>query len=727
MTFLAPFALFGMLLLALPIVVHLFKPRKMRQMPFSSLRWLKETHQRMSRRVQWHQWPLFLLRAGCLFLLVAALAKPLLGTWGEALPVDRFIIIDNSRSMGMRLPEDSSPLRRATELAGRYALTARSGDRTAVIIAGSPPRLLLAPNADPSTAVAEIEAIKPSQADTNLTSTLPLIRSLLSGHGERDAELVFLTDNLQNRWKQKDVTAFLRELPNPVRVRVIETGARFAQNAWIANARLLQFGADEDRWLRVEVGCVGDAQPARSVRLVGITGIQHDEQRLTLKPGMLARVDFRIPASLKLQGQVAELRLEPADALPSDDVFFLNLDNAGSLRVLLVEPELPGSDGRRVGLFLETAMKVLTASKNQALDVATRTSATVTAGDLQKADVILLAGVPELSDAALDGLQARVRAGAGLALFLGPRLDTRFYNQKLYRPHQPGEGLLPLPLKLEGQAFAVEGKPGALTNVSWTHPLLGSLRDPVLSDFPQARFRRYGNLVGVLANSDTVLARFDDETPAIVERPLGAGRVLLFNTSANDEWSDLPRLKSFLPLVDRMLTHLSAGGGKRSFMVGDSVTLPLAEHDAKSEVTVVSPSGVKLSPRLLVQRGPTLLHLDAVAEAGVYRIEGVGKKGFVFTVNAARTDSPLSPMDRSTLEAWWSPAPVDITSAETARERIEPSSGGWPIWPTLIVLAGLLLIAETIYVHRLCPRADPKAAAGIVARRGVIEPVGGKA
>src|SRR5205823_3925901 len=92
MTFLAPLALFGVLLLILPIVVHLFKPRKMKQTPFSSLRWLKQTHQRLSRRIQWHQWLLFLLRAGCIVLLVLALAKPLIGFWG-ARPVDRFVIV----------------------------------------------------------------------------------------------------------------------------------------------------------------------------------------------------------------------------------------------------------------------------------------------------------------------------------------------------------------------------------------------------------------------------------------------------------------------------------------------------------------------------------------------------------------------------------------------------------------------------------------------------------
>src|SRR4051812_9966085 len=110
MTFLAPAALFGLSLLALPVLVHLFRPRKMRQTPFSSLRWLRETQQRLSRRVQWHQWPLFLLRAGAVLLLVLALARPLLGLRGSDRPVDRLIILDLGGGMAYRPAGQPSPL-----------------------------------------------------------------------------------------------------------------------------------------------------------------------------------------------------------------------------------------------------------------------------------------------------------------------------------------------------------------------------------------------------------------------------------------------------------------------------------------------------------------------------------------------------------------------------------------------------------------------------------------
>jgi hypothetical protein len=621
------------------------------------------------------------------------------------------------------MPDLPMPMERAVDLAAKLTESALPGDRTALVLAGAPPRLLAPLSADTSLQTTHLKTTKASLADTNLSASLPLVRSLLA-QGENDVELVFLTENLKTHWQQKDVQTFLKDLPRSAQVKVVEVGAGSPTNAWISQARLYQFGPDDDRWLRVEAGCVGQAHE-RSVRLSGVAGVADDVQAITLKPGQIARASFKIPAGVPLQGQVAQLRLEPSDALPSDDEIFLNLDTAWALRVLLVEPEELSADERSVGIFLKTGMQALSSTNKQTLEISRRTAVALTPAEVRKADVVLLAGVPELNDVALESLETRVRGGAGLAIFLGPQLKPAFYNQKLHRPQQPTEGLLPLALKTGADGPFTEGKSGMLTNLRWTHPLFASLHDPVLSDLTQARFRTYGSLDGTLGKNDTVLAQYDDAMPAIIERPLGAGRVLFFNTTANDAWSDLPRRKSFLPLLDHMLSYLSAGGLRRSFTVGDTATVPLPDVQPGSDVIVRTPTGARLTPRLLTLRGQTLLHLEALTEAGAYRVEAGGKNS-ALVVNAGRGDSPLSPMDASTLESWWAPVPIEILSADAFGQRLDQQAHHWPLWPMLVVLAGLLLIAETIYVHRLCPRANPKAVDAVVPQRGVLRPVGEK-
>src|SRR5262249_5956662 len=109
LSLLAPWALAGSALLAIPILVHLFKPRRVRQTPFSSLRWLRLTPQKLSRRIQWHQVLLFLLRAAFLILLVLALARPLWNP-GTAPYRERFIVVDVGHGMNYRVSGQPPPI-----------------------------------------------------------------------------------------------------------------------------------------------------------------------------------------------------------------------------------------------------------------------------------------------------------------------------------------------------------------------------------------------------------------------------------------------------------------------------------------------------------------------------------------------------------------------------------------------------------------------------------------
>src|SRR5437764_1310806 len=117
-TLLAPFALVASALLAIPVIIHLLKPKRVRTMPFSSLRWLRASQHKLSRRIQWHQVLLFLLRAAFLIALVLALAKPIFSTSGRREFTERFIILDVSRSMNYEETGKDTPFVRGRKIAG---------------------------------------------------------------------------------------------------------------------------------------------------------------------------------------------------------------------------------------------------------------------------------------------------------------------------------------------------------------------------------------------------------------------------------------------------------------------------------------------------------------------------------------------------------------------------------------------------------------------------------
>lgn len=719
MNFLAPYALWGLALLSIPIIVHLFRPRKVRQTPFSSLRWLHLTQQRLSRRIKWHQVLLFLLRAAFITLLVLALARPMLTPAGAGQVTERFIVLDVSRSMSYRVGDKPSPLERGKQLAADLVASLQPGDRCALFITGSSTHVLWPLVKDAESRLPVLHTVRASATDTDLDSALPLVGSMLGQcRPGADVEVFVITDNQQQSWNQGGIAAFTKELPATVKVRVVDVGITSPQNAWIADARVLPGAVEGRRLIRVQVACVGDTEQERTLRLGGLTGLTEQTRTLELEPGRPARVDFELPAEYDLRGKIAHLNLEPEDGLPSDDHFYLNVDSQAGLNVLVIEGDATPVESLRPGFHLRTALEALATASSQALHVTGKTSANVTPKEIAAADVILLADVPDLSDTNLNALKERVQAGAGLAIFLGPNVKPAFYNGRLHMPLAPAEGLLAAPLeKID------TGDPEPLIDVRWSHPLLAGMFDPLLGDLATARFRSFYRFERPVSKTDTVLGWIDQDTPAMVERRVGAGTVLLFNTTANDDWTDLPRRKSFVPLVDRMLSYLSGAGVRRTFEVGEVVTLALPGLTSNEKVTVLSPSGRRLTPTMQRVGERMLLRLDAVTEPGIYQVER-SKDSTAFVVQVGKADSVLTPIDEVTLTRWWEPADFAVVSGDSLSGDATIARRRVALWPWLVALAGLMFLAEMFFVHWLCPRVNPSVAASVIHQRGILAPVG---
>jgi hypothetical protein len=720
-SFLTPAALVCGLLLAIPVVVHLFKPRRIRQTPFSSLRWLQLSPQKLSRRIQWHQVLLFVLRLAFLALLVLALARPLLAPVGEGKPVDRFVVVDVSRSMTYRAgPDQPSPVERARQLAADLVRSQQPGDRTALLLTGTQTRILCPLSHDAATHLPQVEKVEAGLTDTDLSSALTVIRPQLGqGGGDRDVEICFLTDNHQQSWRQAEIARFLNDLAPGVRVRLIDVGVAAATNGWIGKARLLETGTPPRRTIRVEAACVGEQMQQRVMRLTGLNGLPDKTHDVTLVAGKTTVVDFELPPQFDLRGQVAKLQLDPGDGLPSDDTYWLNLDAQSALRVLVVEGPTTAIEALQPAFPLRAALEVLKEDGKEALVLTRKTSAEVQPADFDHADVVFLADVPELEDAGLTALEGRVRGGAGLVLYVGPASKPSFVNEKLHRTLQPAEGLLPAPV--QGKPARPEGgrdPQAALTNIAWTHPLLSGLSDPIIGDFARTHYRSFHRFAALPASA-VVLARIDEETPALIEWAVGAGKVLVVNGGPNEGWCDPSQCQDLVPLLDRTLTFLSRGGSRRTFTVGEVVTLPLSAWQPGQPVSVVAPSEARLTPEVRgLGNGRALLRLDAVSEAGVYRVEpSGGAAGFVFVVEPGYQDSVLLPMDVSALEKWWEPAALEVIQGDELGRRLKAGGGRVGLWPLLLLLAGGVLLAEMFLVHWLCPKANPALAQRLVGRR----------
>src|SRR3954453_11542904 len=102
MLFLAPLTLVGLLLVALPVVIHLLARRRARRLDFPSLQFLRETPSFKLRPRRIREPLLLAVRAAAIVLLVFGLSRPFITSHTQTRSTIHFILIDASLSMKTR-------------------------------------------------------------------------------------------------------------------------------------------------------------------------------------------------------------------------------------------------------------------------------------------------------------------------------------------------------------------------------------------------------------------------------------------------------------------------------------------------------------------------------------------------------------------------------------------------------------------------------------------------
>lgn len=107
LTLLHPLLAWGLLAVAIPVIIHLLLRQKPRPLPWAAMRWLLAAHREASRKWKLTNWLLLFLRCLAVALLALAVARPALpGLGGGAHLV---VVIDRSASMGAR-GDEAGPL-----------------------------------------------------------------------------------------------------------------------------------------------------------------------------------------------------------------------------------------------------------------------------------------------------------------------------------------------------------------------------------------------------------------------------------------------------------------------------------------------------------------------------------------------------------------------------------------------------------------------------------------
>ena len=554
MSFLFPAFLFGCLAAAVPVVLHLLRRERLPRVRFSDIRFLLAARVEQTRRRRLRELVLLALRVAALLLLAFAFARPYLS---DAVSPDRpatVVLVDTSFSLsGPGQPERvrAQALEAIASVPDTHLVGVVRFDDTARVITDL--------TGSRAAARAAVETLSPGVHGTRYRVGLAAASALI---GARDGRIVVVTDRQASGWDQgagaisPQIDVEIRDVAPPAgNLAVVGIEPERAATS----AVLFQAGASAGE-TRVSLAVDGD--PVSEIQVT---------------PGG-GRTTVRFPVVLPAAG-VATVSVVDPIGYAADDRRYRLLNPLEPAPVVLVTSDPRARDAV---FYLERALAP--AKEGGAFSVDTIAAATLVARSqlLEQARAVVLVGAQGLGGRGRDRLAAFVRGGGGLLLVAGPTLDPVLVTDLFSVTGGPRLGL---------GTTVTHDAPVTLAPTALRHPIIRSF-GRLVGNLGRVRFTRTLAIREADADADaeadaaagTVIVRFDDGSPALVEHVVEAGRVLVFASDLGNVWNDFPRRPTFVPFLHETIGYLTTHRAEpREFVIGDA---PAGAPDELGEVTL---------------------------------------------------------------------------------------------------------------------------------------------
>ena len=639
--------LLAVLGVAIPLIINFTFRARPRVVELGSIRFLREILERSRNRKRVMRWLLLTLRMACILLLAILFARPY---FSQRAPSGehqfRAVLIDNSASMGLQ--QDGREQFDAARAAARQLLN-ELGAEAQIEVAFFNDRV------EPVTeSVREsrsgiggrrklheaIESGELSYAVTDYAAALRWAGDMCTQSAAVAKHVHMFTDLQRSGLEWSESTA----VPRDVVFHIHDVGQIAANNIAVCSATPSRLVVRPGEAVVVESAIQNDGPFTLNdvpvvLELRYVNRPVRVEQRVTLASGAIENVRFESPP-LPVGLWRGTVSVEAIDDLAVDNVRHLAVMSAPPWRVLLVDGDPHASPFLSETYFVDLALRL--ARPDEHLQASPYATETIVAAvdpwpNLAAYSVVVLANVPELAHVDIVRLTQFVRDGGGLIVFAGDKLSPERYEALAEA------GLVPGAI---GENRLAGDLPLRITNWDQKHSIFMPFEDPQHGDLQSLTFRCCTPIEP--AKMSSVVARFNDMTPALVEQPLGKGRVIWFGSACDLAWSDWPRSSLFVPLVHRML------GGLTGLNEGGPVRMAVARGGGERDAGVQKPGVVQLNSHwLVVNIDPRESEIARCTEADFTNRFGIDIERDDSNSAAIRTSSGLTKYEFRQIEFWY--------------------------------------------------------------------------
>lgn len=257
-----------------------------------------------------------------------------------------------------------------------------------------------------------------------------------------------------------------------------------------------------------------------------------------------------------------------------DDHRYLALDVKQSIEVLIIDGEPESAPKYSCADYL----KLMLAGQHNITGPVTPDM--FTGEGLDKIDVVALCNVQALTQDKVAKLEEFVRRGGGLFVTLGGKVDRGSYNELLYKENM---GLLPAELSSVG-GMSPEIQPRVPLNIR-SYNGAHAMFDWCTGVFTRAPysliFYQYYRLEKV--DLERVLADLTDpaNSPLLVEKKFGEGKVVLYTGTIDEEWSydKLAGTPAFAAMIWELFPYLASRPlSAKNLAIGEPIQLAMRAY-----------------------------------------------------------------------------------------------------------------------------------------------------
>ncbi|MGA7234755.1 MAG: BatA domain-containing protein [Bryobacteraceae bacterium] len=658
----APWFLGALAGLALPVYLHLLRRQTTKPKAVSSVMFYESRTQSSTRHRRLRYYLLLALRLLVLLFLILAFANPFIDRNAAALAANRLVllVVDNSFSMraGTRLEDAKNE--------AMSVLSGKGAARAQVAAFGSQLRYMTQPIEDQGALRAAVQAIQPGDGHGNFGELSRAVRTLA------DAVHTPIELHLFSDMQRGSSPASFSDLTLPANVKLVTHAVvTKAQPDWTVESVDApgQVWGKDAKPVHVQAVVAGFGTPAaqRSVSLV-VNGKTTATKTVAVPANGRATVEF--PALEAPYGfNRCEVKIDSADAFSGDDLRRFAIERSDPEKALLIhnygDSHSPLYVGAALSAAAQSAFVLESISVNEAADRKPSNYAFIVLSDLSS--------LPQLLE---NSLTEYVRSGGSLLIAAGTStggrsqipifgahvIEARDYNRGPDRYMAVGSS---------DSSFPAVAKADGWQGVKFFYAL------------------------DVDAGTSRVIVRLGDQTPLLLEKRIGEGRVLLLTSGLDDLTNDFPLHPAFVPFIEQTARYLAGSerqGGART------VDAYLELRNAKERgqgVEVTDPEG----KRPLTLGEAASAQSFQLTEAGYYQLRLADGRQDLVGVNADPKESNLDVIPEDVVALWQgngSGAPQQASAGGAAPPRKTPVSFWWYVMLLLFVSA----IAESVLASR---------------------------